>query len=972
MIFDKKKPLYAAYRGALGSMYLSLSPKHKKIIRIIVAVVVAVLMFFGAERAGAAGTIYVPGDYSTIQTAEEAANNGDTIIVGDGCYAENVLVNKSDLTIKSQNARGAIVTAADPNKSVFELNRNRTTISGFTIEGATNAAGIAVKYFSTENKISNNEFAGNKYGIHISLYSYLNEMTGNIFKETNDYGLYLQEAFDSGSGATRKSSANNIYLNDFYSKIFAGSGWPYYNFWKTGEEINYQYAGGYHKNRLGNYYLYYDGTDDNSDGIGEKAQVLNGETDNYPLIKPLSNYEILTEEPDWTFAVLTDLHIGWGIPDYGKPGYEESDNEPGQDYYLTDRLNAAVEWINQHHNDVDRNIKFVAILGDITDTAEYSEFLKAREILNKLEIPYIPLIGNHDIVPYVSKANYDPDDRAWGPITRGIGETRKDGEPMGDVLFEKVFWTENQKNTDKINALFGSNNFKKQPTGTDKYQNYEFDYNGIKFLGLDFASRNETEELMSPFNAELNNGSEEWLNETIDNNQEKTIVFTHYPLSENAGGFYPGGDSKKIRDSFGVLNVLNLAGHTHMNYEKKESINFDVRETEALSQVPFLDYKNSGEFIRLVKIKKTDGNTQIEPNIFIKEFPSAINPYIMMFPGIVSTAQPTTFMAGYKNRTKDEITGFTWQFDDGEEYATENNFYVKPLNIVGTRKVKLTVRDIYGNSESVNWNFEVGEKANTPRKMIMVNGMLIPMMNTGIDLRDPKNGQNTTEWVAISKNDYKLIGGLNTHFEAAEADIDISDFVGDTDTEENKSFMHMDNWPAVIENNKILYIPSTGKGQVYICPQADSLAKVQPNCQDATILTVGETKNGMTVSQIDYLGQPYYQVYGITGTGGGELNSTTNKNLEEQIEVTKLEYDGENILAKIAADIGDKNPPLLLSELKQDKINLTKYLSEIKRLLWPWQTKKLVYKLKFLESIGNEWQGKKIKVWFNFEAAQEK
>ncbi len=929
-------------------------------------------MFFGAERAGAAGTIYVPGDYSTIQAAEEAANSGDTIIVGDGCYAENVLVNKSDLTIKSQNARGAIITAADPNKSVFELNRNRTTISGLTIEGATTASGVAIKYFSTENKITNNEFFGNEYGIHISLYSYLNEMTGNIFKETNDYGLYLQEAFDSGSGATRKSSANNIYLNDFYSKIFAGSGWPYYNFWKTGEEINYQYAGGYHKNRLGNYYLYYDGTDDNSDGVGEKPQALNGETDNYPLIKPLSNYKILTEEPDWTFAVLTDLHIGWGIPDYGKPGYGESDNEPGQDYYLTDRLNGAVEWINQHRNDADRNIKFVVILGDITDTAEYSEFLKAREILNKLEIPYIPLIGNHDIVPYVSKANYDPDDRAWGPIIRGIGETRKDGEPMGDVLFEKVFWTDNLTNTNKINALFGVDNFKKQPTGTDKYQNYEFNYNGIKFLGLDFASRNEIEELTSPFNAELNNGSEEWLNETIDNNQEKTIVFTHYPLSENAGGFYPGGDSKKIRDSFGVLNVLNLAGHTHMNYEKKESINFDVRETEAVSQVPFLDYKNSGEFIRLVKVKKTGGNLQIEPNIFIKEFPSAINPYIMMFPEIASTAQPTTFMAGYKNRTKDEIAGFTWQFDDGEEYVTENNFYVKPLNIVGTRKVRLTVRDIYGNSESVNWNFEVGEKTNTPRKMIMVNGMLIPMMNTGIDLRDPKNGQNTTEWVTISKNDYKLIGGLNTHFEAAEADIDISDFVGDTDTVENKSFMHMDNWPDVIENNKILYIPSTGKGQVYICPQADSLAKVQPDCQDATILTVGETKNGMTVSQIDYLGQPYYQVYGITGTGGGELNSTTNKNLEEQIEVTKLEYDGENILAKIAADIGDKNPPLLLSELKQDKINLTKYLSEIKRLLWPWQTKKLVYKLKFLESIGNEWQGKKIKVWFNFEAAQEK
>jgi hypothetical protein len=511
--------------------------KRKRLVRLAVAAAAVLLMFLAAERAAAADTVYVPDSYPTIRQAVDAARSGDTVIVRDGFYAENITVNTGDLTIKSQNGRGAIISAADPDEAVFALNKSQTEISGFTIKGAASGAGIAIKYSSSENKITNNEFAGNEYGIHISPYSYFNEISGNIFKETNDYGLYLQEAYDVGSGAMRKSSANNIYLNDFYSKIFAGSGWPYYNYWKTGEEINYKYAGRYYKNRLGNYYVYYDGTDGNGDGVGDKLQALNGEADNYSLVKPIANYEILAEEPDWTFAVLTDLHIGWGVPDYGQPGYGEDDNEPGQDYYMTERLNAAVEWINRHHNDAERNIKFAVVLGDITDTAEYSEFLKAREILNQLDIPYIPIIGNHDIVPYVSKANYDPDDRAWGPILRGIGKRRKDGEPLGDALFEKVFWTENQKNTDKINALFGANNFKKQTTENGKYQNYEFDYNGIKFLGLDFASRIQERQLFFPLNATYANETSEWINEYKNN--DRLVVFTHYPLSKNTSGFSP-------------------------------------------------------------------------------------------------------------------------------------------------------------------------------------------------------------------------------------------------------------------------------------------------------------------------------------------------------------------------------------------------------------------------------------------------
>ncbi len=41
-----------------------------------------------------AKTIYVPDDYSTIQQAVNAAKDGDTIVVRDGVYVENVVVDK--------------------------------------------------------------------------------------------------------------------------------------------------------------------------------------------------------------------------------------------------------------------------------------------------------------------------------------------------------------------------------------------------------------------------------------------------------------------------------------------------------------------------------------------------------------------------------------------------------------------------------------------------------------------------------------------------------------------------------------------------------------------------------------------------------------------------------------------------------------------------------------------------------------
>jgi pectin methylesterase-like acyl-CoA thioesterase len=63
---------------------------------------VSILLAF-APKADAA-TFNVPANYLTIEAAIAAASTGDTIMVGDGTYNENLLINKQ-LTLLSVNGR---------------------------------------------------------------------------------------------------------------------------------------------------------------------------------------------------------------------------------------------------------------------------------------------------------------------------------------------------------------------------------------------------------------------------------------------------------------------------------------------------------------------------------------------------------------------------------------------------------------------------------------------------------------------------------------------------------------------------------------------------------------------------------------------------------------------------------------------------------------------------------------------------
>jgi parallel beta-helix repeat protein len=168
-----------------------------------VLLALAVIAFTGIASAS---TIYVPDDYSTIQAAVNAASSGDTIIVRDGTYTENVKVDKKRLTIRSENGfDSTIVQAEDPDDHVFNVTADYVKISGFTVEGATGYedAGIYI-YYADYCNISNNNCSNNDDGIHLE-YSNNNSISNNNC--SNNDGIYLEYSNDN-------SISNNICSNN--------------------------------------------------------------------------------------------------------------------------------------------------------------------------------------------------------------------------------------------------------------------------------------------------------------------------------------------------------------------------------------------------------------------------------------------------------------------------------------------------------------------------------------------------------------------------------------------------------------------------------------------------------------------------------------------------------------------------------------------------------------------------------------
>jgi len=611
-------------------------------------------------------------------------------------------------------------------------------------------------------------------------------------------------------------------------------------------------------------------------------------------------------KPDWSFATITDLHIGYDYLDYGDEGFE--DGNSGQSYSFTETLESAVGTIIAEKDY--RDIRFVVVTGDISDTAEESEFLKAREILNIFNdpngdgntedgIPYIPLIGNHDTSPYTQKNNvYDRPLPGQIPGTDNLQTRATYG---GDVIFHRVFWETNPSNyeliLEKIDDKFLRDSVPVYSLALGHFlylENYAFDYGGIGFVCLDAAERGPISQVYpssSPIAKYWSQTKDFLIDQLKDHSGQKLILFSHFPLY-GLGGFLDTQDVASSIVKYGCTGTLNFAGHTHRNHVQEvwkydwlgrpAQYAYTVIETEALFQYPvefaFAGYPlvkstHSGEYIRIVQVKGSefDYSTTLKPRKQI----DILWPNPFFTHTYASYPQPNseiTFTAhtivyhGFK-------TSFQWDFGDGNfgsgsslahSYSQEGEYEVT-LSI--TSRNLLTSGE---TSQAVIGSIYVHSKH-------VISSLPPDLSATSLVTEEDLTitPTNTYQPVLITRSALEevAIGELSVHFEEATEDIDLSNLVADVNLEEGKSVIYMPTWPEEIDQYKQLFIPSTGAGTVYICFDAASLDDVSLKNADV-ILNVGETKVGITVTTTFYNDREYYLVSGVTGTGGAELKDT--------------------------------------------------------------------------------------------------
>lgn len=104
-----------------------------------------ILIFCAISGMASSATIQVPGDYSTIQAAIDAAAAGDIVLVAPGTYVENLNFQGKAITLKSSDGPKTTVidggSPTDPNYGsvvLFENNEGRdSVIQGFTLINGT-------------------------------------------------------------------------------------------------------------------------------------------------------------------------------------------------------------------------------------------------------------------------------------------------------------------------------------------------------------------------------------------------------------------------------------------------------------------------------------------------------------------------------------------------------------------------------------------------------------------------------------------------------------------------------------------------------------------------------------------------------------------------------------------------------------------------------------------------------------------
>ena len=284
-------------------------------------------------------------DFTTISEAVAAADADDTIIVKDGTYIENVLVDKS-IVIQSENgAASTVVTAALSGTPVFDIDADSVEIDGFTVQGPTDEHVAGIELIDVYDcTVHNNDCSLCYNGIHLGGTATGNTVTDNYCHDNTRRGISVRDSasgnfisenivqnnVDAGFCIKDNPASNVVWLNDV---IGNGVELLTDNTYHSADQLTYTYNGNSYTGYLGNYYYDYAGSDADGDGIGDTPYSFDTYSDDYPLMETYENYTV-EDEPSGNSASLvatTNIVIGIVGIDLDRESINYGNIVPGED-----------------------------------------------------------------------------------------------------------------------------------------------------------------------------------------------------------------------------------------------------------------------------------------------------------------------------------------------------------------------------------------------------------------------------------------------------------------------------------------------------------------------------------------------------------------------------------------------------------------------------------------------------------------
>jgi len=305
-----------------------------------------------------ATTLYVDasggGNYTTINSAMDAASPRDTIFVLPGMYPERICVKKPFLTFQSAGAD--LVTVDSQGAQGIEIpsgaqeNVTGTVLDGFTIINSSSGVIIGTYGIASDSSVrnctirgisalipiignnitfENNTIIDNKiplsYALRLTTNSTNCKIYNNkfinittklgaivIFKTTANNNIISGNDFNNNNIYLNQAGINNqIYLNNNIGVGITGTA-PAITYWNSTTPLTYTYKGASHTGYPGNFWSNYTGTDTDDDGIIDTPKVLPSSlgTDYAPLVGAWKNGEIISPAVGPVANFTADIRTG--------------------------------------------------------------------------------------------------------------------------------------------------------------------------------------------------------------------------------------------------------------------------------------------------------------------------------------------------------------------------------------------------------------------------------------------------------------------------------------------------------------------------------------------------------------------------------------------------------------------------------------------------------------------------------------